>query len=176
MEQPVSQLPDQNQISRMMQTAELQRRLKNGASNFYWIAGLSVINTLLFIFGGGITFVVGLGITQFVDGFAYGAARDMPAYAILFKGIGFIISVVISSVFVLFGLFASRGHKWAFITGMVLYALDAILMLVFKAYLGLGFHLFFLWLLYGGLRALNQIQKSIPQTVHDPTFPKNIGS
>jgi hypothetical protein len=176
MEQPLPPAPDQQQISRMMQTSELQRRLKNGASNFYWIAGLSVLNTLVFIFGGGITFVVGLGITQIVDGFAAAAAQYSPASAILFKGIGFIISLVISGVFVFFGVFAGKEKKWAFIIGMVLYGLDAILMLVFKEYLGFGFHLFFLWLLYTGLRALNQLQKSIPQTIHDSSFPKNIGS
>jgi hypothetical protein len=176
MNQPLSTPPNQQQLNWMMKNADLQRRLKTGASNFYWIAGLSVINTLVSIFGGRITFVVGLGITQFVDGVAHGAANFSPTNAILFKGIGFIISLVISSVFVFFGIFAAKGHKWAFITGLVLYCLDAILMLVFKDFLGFGFHLFFLWLLYGGLRALNQIEKSVPQTIHDPSFPNNIGS
>lgn len=176
MNQPLSTPPDPQQVNWMMKNADLQRRLKAGASNFYWIAGLSVINTLLYIFGGGITFVVGLGITQIVDGFAYGMAQAAPSYAIVFKGIGFIISLVISGVFVLFGVFAAKAKKWSFITGMVLYSLDAVIMLIFKDFLGFGFHLFFLWLLFGGLRALNQIEKSMPQTIHDPSFPKSIGS
>jgi hypothetical protein len=176
MNQPFSTPPDQQQLNWIMKNADLQRRLKTGASNFYWIAGLSVINTLIYIFGGGISFVVGLGITQFVDGFAHGVANYNPTNAILFKGIGFIVSLMISSVFILFGIFAAKGKKWSFITGMVLYSLDAILMLVFKDFLGFGFHLFFLWLLYGGLRALNQIEKSVPQTIHDPSFPKSIGN
>jgi hypothetical protein len=176
MNQPFSTPPGPQQINWMMKNADLQRKLKAGANNFYWIAGLSVINSLVFIFGGGITFVVGLGITQLVDGFAYGFAQSIPVYAILFRAIGFMISILISGVFVLFGVFAAKAKKWSFIIGMVLYSLDAILMLVFKDFLGFGFHLFFLFLLYGGLRALTQIEKNVPQTIHDPSFPKTIGS
>ncbi len=176
MEQPLPPAPDQQQLNQMMQMAEMQRRIKNGAGNFYWIAGLSVLNTLVFIFGGGITFVVGLGITQLVDGFAGGAAHYSPANALLFRGIGLLVSAAISGVFVFFGIFAAKEHKWAFITGMVLYSLDAFLMLAFKEYLGFGFHLFFLWLLYGGLRALNQMNKSFPRAVSQSPFPKDIGS
>ena len=83
----------------------------------------------------------------------------------LLRGIGLLIDLAIDAVFVMFGLFAAREKKWAFITGMVLYALDGILMVVFKDFLGFGFHLFFLWLLFIGLRALNQLNKSYPRAV-----------
>jgi hypothetical protein len=32
--------------------------------------------------------------------------------------------VVVAGVFVLFGVFATKKHLWAFIVGMILYALD----------------------------------------------------
>src|SRR5688572_28411552 len=48
----------------------LEMRLKSGASWFYWIAGLSIINSIAALSGAGWGFIVGLGVTQIVDEFA----------------------------------------------------------------------------------------------------------
>jgi hypothetical protein len=154
----------------------LQRKVKTGANNFHWIAGLSVINTLIFIFGGGISFVVGLGITQLIDGFAYGAAEYSPANAVIFQGIGFVFNLFIAGVFILFGIFAGKGRMWAFIIGMVFYGLDALLVIAFQDYLGFIFHIIFLVFLFGGVKALVQLKKVLPQTTSDVAFPKDIGT
>jgi hypothetical protein len=42
-------------------------RVVNGAKWFYWIAGLSLVNSLVVVFGGNFHFVLGLGITSVVD-------------------------------------------------------------------------------------------------------------
>src|SRR5512141_2538098 len=101
--------------------AELARRMKSGASNFYWIAALSVINSLILEFGGNSYFVVGLATTLLVDGFFVEMARQLPDAGIFVKLIGIAISVFISLIFVFFGFFANKGKRWAFIVGMVLY-------------------------------------------------------
>jgi hypothetical protein len=167
---------DQQQLTHMMMVANLQRQVKNGASNFFWIAGLSLINSLIQRFGGGITFVVGLGVAQFVDGFSYAAAKNFPNATFAINSIGLLINLGFAGMFVIFGIFAAKGRRWAFITGMVLYALDAVLVLAFKDFFGFAFHLFFLWLLFNGFRALQKLGKTVPQTVSDPAFPINIGS
>ncbi len=167
---------DQQRLNYMMAVNTLQRKVKSGANNFHWIAGLSVINTLIFLFGGGLTFVVGLGITQLIDGFAYAAAEYSPANAIFFHGIGFLFDLFFAGIFVLFGIFAGKGKMWAFITGMILYGLDAILIIAFEDFLGFAFHLLFLFFLFGGVQALNQLKKVLPQTTSDTAFPKNIGT
>ena len=46
----------------------LLAQLRSGANWFYWIAGLSVVNSLIFAFGGKVSFIAGLGLTQIVDG------------------------------------------------------------------------------------------------------------
>src|SRR5574340_77246 len=51
---------------------DLMARHLNGANWFYWIAGLSVVNSVIVLFGGAWYFLVGLGATQFVDGFMMG--------------------------------------------------------------------------------------------------------
>ena len=47
---------------------QTEAAFKGGANWFFWIAGLSVINSLIITFGGEMSFVIGLGITQFIDG------------------------------------------------------------------------------------------------------------
>ncbi|MCC6297871.1 MAG: hypothetical protein IT314_01140 [Anaerolineales bacterium] len=102
----------------------------------------------------------------------------MPAEsALILKVIGLIVSAVIAGVFALFGLFANRAMKWAFIVGMVFYALDTLLMLVFREWMGLLFHVFFLFGLFGGLSALNKLQQLAPKKPAPTSdFPQNIGS
>ncbi len=176
MNQNIPTSSDQAQLAHTMAVATLQRQVKVGGNNFFWIAGLSVINSIIQVFGGSLTFVVGLGIAQFVDGFASGAASSFPDSALMLKLVGLFMSVLISGVFVIFGVFASKGRRWAFITGMILYALDAILVVVFGDIFGFVFHLLFLWLLFNGLRALGKLSKLVPQTASDPSFPQGIGS
>jgi hypothetical protein len=121
--------------------------------------------------------VIGLGITQVVDAFAYLLSQDLPDSAMLLKGIGLVLSILIAGVFAVFGFFAGKAQRWAFITGMALYGLDAVLLLFFQDWIGFLFHLYFLWGLWNGLRALNQLQKlTAPQSGTVMDFPKNIGA
>jgi hypothetical protein len=176
MNQNLSASPDQQRLNSMLTIASLQRQVRNGANTFYWIAALSIINSFAFLFGLSITFVVGLGLTQIVDGMASGLATSLPASAAILRVAGIFINVIIAGVVALFGFFAGRNQRWAFIVGMVLYGLDAILVIAFKDILGFVFHLFFLFLLFGGLRALGKFRKATSQTISDPSFPKSAGS
>ena len=169
-----SALPDQAFEMNKLQAAvaELTRRMKSGANNFYWIAALSVINSLVLGFGGSSYFVVGLASTLIVDSVFVEIANSAGG-SLVVKLIGLAISVCIAGIFALFGLFANRGKSWAFIVGMVLYVLDTLLMLAFQEWMGLIFHGFFLFGLFGGLRALNELNKLTPPKATD--FPQNIG-
>jgi len=162
------------QTNQVLAVATLTRRMTGGASNFFWIAALSVINSVLAIVGSNTRFVIGLGITQFVDAVAQFAGQDVPQAKTIITIVAILIDLVAVGIFALLGYFARKGRRWAFITGLVLYALDTLLMLLFQDWLGLGFHVFFLVGLFGGLRALNELQKiSMPKSV--PDFPQNIG-
>lgn len=48
---------------------ELETRLNSGAGWFYWIAGLSLLNSIIMLSGSDLYFVIGLGITQIIDVF-----------------------------------------------------------------------------------------------------------
>src|SRR5262249_48868204 len=78
----------------------LEHKLRNGASWFYWIAGLSAINTLSAISGGGF-FVVGLSITRIIEFHATRLGGNMIATS---------LSILVIGLFVLFGVFAYKRH------------------------------------------------------------------
>ena len=155
------------------ETAELTKRSQNGARNFYWIAALSAINSLVLGFGGDSYFVVGLAGTLFVDGMFTGLAEAMPDIALVLKIIGLTISLLIAGVVALIGYLSVKGRRWAFLLGIVFYVIDTLLMLAFQDWMGLLFHAIFLFGLIGGFGALNKLQKLAPKEPTD--FPQNIG-
>ena len=137
--------------------AALMRRAHASARWFYWIAGLSVINTLIAMSKSGVVFVVGLGTTQIIDAIATRMESGGMAVAL-------VLDAIVAGVFVLFGVFSAKGHTWSFLVGMILYALDGALImglsLLAKAdlpILALGFHGYVLFLLFVGWKANMQL-------------------
>ncbi|HKQ39223.1 MAG TPA: DUF4339 domain-containing protein [Verrucomicrobiae bacterium] len=126
----------------------LVSRMRSGGSWFYWIAGLSLINSISAFTGSGWGFIVGLGITRLVDRFA-----DTRILAL-------VVDIVIAGVFVLLGVFANRAQLWAFIVGMVVYALDGLIFAKSGAWLNTAFHVFVLIALFNGFRAARQLRMS----------------
>lgn len=108
----------------------LARRAQSGAKWFFLIAVLSVVN-----------FFASAGNTVFVVGLAVG---------IVFPGVG---TVVAAGAFALLGFFAWKGHSWAFIAGMILYAGDAALFAFLGVWLAVAFHAYVLFRLFVGLKA-----------------------
>ncbi|HZM20906.1 MAG TPA: hypothetical protein VFC02_04130 [Anaerolineales bacterium] len=160
-------------INQEATVAEFTQRMKRGANNFYWIAALSVINSILSMTGSSTYFVIGLAVTLIVDGVTAGLSQSFADASVIVKIIGLVLSILIAGIFALFGFFAGKGKRWAFLVGMVLYALDGLIMLAFADWIGVLFHGFFLWGLFGGWRALGELQKISPQKQMD--FPQNIG-
>ena len=160
-------------FNREAEVAEITQRMKRGANNFYWIAALSVINSILSMTGSGTYFVIGLAVTLIADGITIGLSQSLPEAALIVKIVGLVVSVLIAGVFALFGYFAAQGKRWAFLVGMVLYGLDGLIMLAFADWIGVLFHAYFLWGLFGGWRALGELEKKSSQ--RQMAFPQDIG-
>ena len=62
-------------ISHGSEAGDNEGGFHSGANWFYWIAGLSLVNTILLYTGSEWVFVVGLGVTQLIDGIAIEIAR-----------------------------------------------------------------------------------------------------
>lgn len=128
------------------QAAASMAQMRSGASWFYWVAALSLVNSILELTNTGGTFVFGLGITQVIDSIAgsLGAAG---------KGIAFGLDLLAAGALILFGIFGQKGHAWAFILGIGLYALDGVIFLLEPSWLGVGVHAFVLFCLIRGFIA-----------------------
>jgi hypothetical protein len=126
-------------------------RLRSGARWFYWVAGLSLVNTAAASAGGHIHFMAGLGITQVVDAIARkaGAATTLPAL---------VIDVMIAGAFLAIGLWSSRCNQFAFGIGMLLYAADGALLFLAHDWLSVAFHGLALFYMYRGFAAAQQLR------------------
>jgi len=133
--------------------AEVHRKnMQSGARWFYWIAGLSLINAIAAATNSTWSFLAGLGITQFISGFASGLSTDLGESSVVMV-IAFILNVLVAGFFVFLGVFAYKGLTWVFIVGLVVYALDALIFLAVQLWFPLAFHAFVFYCLYRGLAA-----------------------
>jgi hypothetical protein len=128
----------------------LEERRRSGARWFYWVAALSLFTSVSQLAGGGWGFVISLGATQVIDALALGLAEGVgPAI----KAVAFALDLTIIGAFALAGHFAGRGSAWAFAAGMAAYALDALIFIALRQWLGLAFHAFALYGMFSGYRA-----------------------
>jgi hypothetical protein len=144
------------EVSAEQVKANLKAAMKSTGSTFYWIAGLSLLNTVLVLTKANIMMLGGLGLTLVVDVlFSQAGAQIQP--------IGFGINITIALMFVALGMWAGKGNKVAFYIGMSLYALDACLYLFIQDWVNIAFHGYFLYLLYGGLKGVGILKQSIAE-------------
>lgn len=149
--QTMSTGPDPYQVAAM----------HRGANWFYWIAGLSLVNSLIFVSGGHWNFIIGLSFTQFIDGIADAIVNDGgPSFV---TTLGIIFDIAIVGFFMLVGYFANRSIKTAFLIGIAVYGIDALLWLLFGGYLEIAFHAYALFFITRGFLACRSVSNSIPK-------------
>ena len=147
-----------------VQHAELTQSYKSGANWFYWIAGLTIVTSVIAFGGGGIRFLLGLGITQIIDGVAEAISAEGGGVA---KVVALVISLLISGVFIIFGWLSNQKMLGAYIAGMVLFALDGLLSLAFQDWIGVIAHgvvLFFLFRGFQAGRELVSLEKAMAES------------
>lgn len=130
--------------------------VKAGASWFLWVAGLSMVNSVLSLSGTGFRFIFGLGIAQIVDALAHQAGSSGFALDLIINGF-------VAGIFVVFWNFARQGQNWAFLVGMALYAVDGLILITFKDFLGVAFHGYVLFRIYSAMKlvpVLHRLQQA----------------
>lgn len=140
---------NQNELA---QKLRVEAALKGSSSWFVIIAALSLVNSVLSMTGARIHFIFGLGFTQIVDAVAHNAGGAGVVLDLIING-------VIGAVFVLFWNFARKGEKWAWLAGLGLYVVDALILLAFKDILSVAFHGWALYRMYSGLKLLPVFEK-----------------
>lgn len=147
--------------------AELKRQFLGGANWFFWIAVLSLVNSIIILFSGKWSFPIGLGITQVFEAFGEeGIARGLGEWL---KIAVFLLNLAVVGLFVLFGYLARKGNVRAFITGLTLYVLDAVLFLFSGkigefflyggAILGVIIHAIAIYFIFSGLLAARKLNE-----------------
>jgi hypothetical protein len=148
----------QEQSIAIQQKLVLLNRLKGAVSWFNIIAVLSVVNSLVYFFGGQMTFVVGLGLTQTADGLIESLPMIREDLAPLFFTASILAYVVSFVMFVIAAMLAKKDKR-IYMAAMVLYALDGVIMLIVQDWFSAGFHAFALFRLFVGFRTFGELEK-----------------
>jgi len=137
----------------------LAAQAQSGASWFFWIGGLSVINSILAVTKVDFSFSAGLGITAMISAFSSEVGGGAQT-------VGFVISIVMALVLLGLGVLASRLTRWAYIVGTILVALDTLLLGLIALKFGVGdlvvsiaLHAWALFSFFSGFGALNRLEK-----------------
>src|SRR5438309_5023173 len=79
-------------------------RIKRGANWFYWIAGLSIINSVAFASGANFHFLAGLGVTEVADAIVDAFVNQGAPSA--FRALAIFFDLIAVAGFALCGFFA----------------------------------------------------------------------
>jgi hypothetical protein len=140
-----------NDQARAAQTLAAEQKLASAAKWFYWIAGLSLINAVLILSGANWHFLIGMGVIDAVAALGSRAGGTGMVAAI-------VVTAFVTGLCALFGSLALKKHAWVFWLGMILYALDGLLVLLAQDFLSAAFHGFVLFCLFQGPMALKQLK------------------
>jgi hypothetical protein len=162
---------DNNQLA--FEAHALKQRCQSGARWFFWIAGLSIVTSIFTFTGGSFAFVLSLGTTRVIDAFARGLAAELGDAT---KIVGLVLDVLVAGVFVLFGWLALKRHLWSFVVGMILFMLDALILLGFQIWISFAFHLLVVFWIFRGYQAGRQLAAmEIETQAASPPPPPDFG-
>jgi hypothetical protein len=115
--------------------------------------------------------MVGMGVTGLFDGLGRALTAEQPDAGWLFTGLALLFSVMLSWVVILFGLLGRKPRPRVVLAGIVLYGLDALLVLVDGDFLAVLFHAYALAKLMEGYRAYRQLAALSPEAAAQPLAP-----
>lgn len=122
-----------------------------GADVFFVLAALSILNSLIVYLFELRNMPFAFAVTQWIDGTtgpmtAQGWSPPLQLSRLL-------VDILIAVAFAGFGWFARKGSDVAFVLGMFLYIVDAMLAIGLREFWGFGFHLVALFFIFKGLLA-----------------------
>ncbi len=110
-------------------TATTDPVVRSAARWFWWIAGLSLVNAVMFYSGSNTNFVIGLAMTTLASAAFAGnvpLAVALAALTIAFYGV--------------IGYYAQAPKLWAFYLGLAVYVLDALIYVYVQDWMPVAFH------------------------------------
>lgn len=141
---------------------ELALHLQNihkGANWFYWIVGLSLVNVVLSAFGADVHFIIGLGYAELSA-----AGLTLEGDSAIVKIISAALTILVLCGFLFIGRKAHQPSKGWFMAGIILYGLDSLIYLYVTDILPALFHLYVLYNLVMGYRAIEPYNQALNYT------------
>lgn len=129
-----------------------------GAHWFYWLAAASVANSLLVYFLHLPNSMVAFGITQWIDGTRGGLTAEGVVPPMHLTALA--INILIAAGFAVFGYFSEKRNDNLFAFGILLYTIDAMLVIGLRDFFGFSFHLVGLYFLTRGLLASRHLREN----------------
>jgi hypothetical protein len=127
--------------------ADLQADGRSAAIYFFVAAGLAGLGTGLLPLR--LNILVNIGIIDLLPYYGGHLFRLHPLLVTAAAGIWVVALVAL-------GFAAQKGHRWAFLTGVVLYGADMIALGLAFSFLSIGIHGFFILKWFQGQRALQE--------------------
>jgi uncharacterized integral membrane protein len=152
--------------------AKQTQLVRAGANWFIWIAGLSLINTVLYLAGSNWSFFLGLGATQFSDAFGKDIITGTTGQVL-----ALVADIVIAGIFVGLGFVSRNAAQWSFIVGMLLLVLDALLLVWVTDWAAVAFHGLALFFIGRGFQAARRLAvlrtaAALPSGIVPPITPR----
>jgi len=122
--------------------------VQSAARWFWWIAGLSLVNAVLFHSGSDTNFVVGLAMTLLASVLF---ANLLPVAILL-------IAITVGFYF-LVGFYAQRHKLWAFYVGLGVYVVDALIYIGFQDWMSVAFHALAAFFIFRGITRVKEIAR-----------------
>lgn len=132
----------------------LKAKAARGASWFYWIAGLSLVNLFAIVGNTDFRFVFGLGISEGLAQWAKMQAAEGAGTGVI--AIACAGSIAMTVFFALCGKFANRPSPAAFIVGAIVFVLDSLIFVMAKDWIAVAFHAYATYSLWQGFTAARQ--------------------
>ena len=122
--------------------------IQSAARWFWWIAGLSLVNAVMFHSGSDVNFVVGLAMTTLAS---VAFAQNLP--------IAVALAAIMIGFYFLMGFYAQRRALWAFYLGLAVYALDALIYVLFQDWMSVAFHALAAFFIVKGVQRTRELAR-----------------
>lgn len=145
------------------QEAGLVKVLYSGTNWFFWIAGLTLVNSFLAISGSDTSFGLGLGVTLLVDAVSQDIVQKHANMAAGVRVFEFAVDIVTVGLTALWGILGRKGQNWAIMTGGVLVVLDTLLLVLIaftgggSLFISIAIHVWALFGIFGAFGAGRQL-------------------
>lgn len=122
--------------------------VKSAARWFWWIAGLSLVNAVMFHVGSDVNFVLGLAMTTLAT---VAFAQVLP--------VALLLTAITVGFYFAMGWYAQQGRLWAFYAGLALYVVDALIYLQFEDWMSVGFHALAVFFIFRGVLRVRELER-----------------